>query len=72
MGIEQRLTKAERAMGGRRGCTCPNPMRVYYSHAILPGQSDVRPPDVCEVCGGETQILEIVYVDDWRRFSHAD
>lgn len=66
MSIEQRLSKAERVLGKRGDCTCANSIRTYFAPAIFPWQSEDCPPAVCDVCGGEVTILQIVYVEDWR------
>jgi len=71
MGIEQRLSKAERLVGKRGACVCRSNIRTYYARAVFPWQSNVRPPDACEVCGGIVMILQIVYVEDWRSVSHG-
>jgi len=66
--IERRLSAVERAVGKGGVCSCFNPLRVYFTPAVLPGQSDVRPSDVCEVCGGVVSIIRVVYVENWRGF----
>lgn len=66
MRIEQRLRRLERSLGARGACTCANRLRVYYTPAIFPGQSDVCPPAVCEICGGALVVVNIVYVENWR------
>jgi hypothetical protein len=68
MGLEQRVGKLEQTLDA--GGMCPHgfDLRDYTSESEGEdaAERDPRPPKVCDTCGREQRIIEIVYTKDWR------
>ncbi len=62
MGLEQRVGKLEQTLDA--GGLCAHGFDLRYPTSAA--ERDPRPPKVCDTCGREQRIIEIVYTKDWR------
>lgn len=63
--LDRRLTKLE----SRIPCPDPGHRRAVVRFADLDDPPGTRPsgdPPSCPTCGGEIEVIEVVYVTDWR------
>jgi hypothetical protein len=67
MGLKHQLKRLEQQAGINGFCPHRTEIRYYYpGEGETNAEHDTRPAPVCAVCGREQQIVQIVYVENWR------
>ncbi len=68
MGLKHQLKRLEQQAGINAACPHGIDIRRYpeAGDEEYAAKHDTRPAQLCEMCGREQQIIQIVYVKNWR------
>ncbi len=72
MSINSRVAQIEKELGASGAiCACEYPGSSDVRH--YPGESseqdadaDMRPPNICAICGKEKRVIKVLYVKNWK------